>query len=101
MGFISSPEHKVLKVSFCDGPLSVVHHTFVRPSVRKMKLSKIFLSETTRPKAFIFGIKHHLEVLYQSCSNYAPWVKIDPAQGSQFYVELYNENFKHHLYLNH
>ena len=36
-------------------------------------------SETTRPRAFIFGIKHHLEVLYQSCSNYAPGVKIDPA----------------------
>ena len=37
-----------------------------------MKLSKIFLSETTRPRAFIFGIQHHLEVLYKSCSNYAP-----------------------------
>jgi len=35
------------------------------------------LSQTTRPRAFIFGIKHYLEVLYQSCSNYAPGVKID------------------------
>ena len=40
----------------------------------KMQLSKIFLSETPRPRAFIFSIKHHLEVLYQSCSNYAPGV---------------------------
>ena len=30
-----------------------------------MQFSKIFLSDTTRPRAFIFGIKHHLEVLYQ------------------------------------
>ena len=30
----SSPEHKVLKVSFCDGPLSVVH----RPCVRQQFL---------------------------------------------------------------
>jgi len=66
-----------------------------------MKLIKIFLSETTRPRAFIFGVKHHQEVLYQSCSNYAPGVKIDPAPGSQFYIELYMENFKHHLLLNH
>ena len=29
----SSPEHKVLKVSFCYGPLSVVHHPSVRPCV--------------------------------------------------------------------
>jgi len=46
-----------------------------------MRFSKIFLSETTRPRAFIFGILHHLEILYQSCSNYAPEVKIDPAPG--------------------
>ena len=29
----SSPEHKVLNVSFCDGQLSVVHHPYVRPCV--------------------------------------------------------------------
>ena len=129
------PEHKVLKVSFCYGPLSVVRrpqsvHLCVRAStvslnnfssetthwiltklhrkgpwvvlyqncsnmfqlvayvghgvkkqVFKMQFSKIFLSETTRPRAFILGIQHHLEVLYQSCSNCAPGVKIDPAPG--------------------
>ena len=40
-----------------------------------MQFSKIFLSETTRPRAFIFGILHHLVVLYKIPSNYAPRVK--------------------------
>ena len=35
----SSPEHKVLKVSFCDGPLSVVHRPCVRPCVRASTIS--------------------------------------------------------------
>jgi len=65
-----------------------------------MQFSKFFLSETTRPRAFIFGIYHQLEVLYQSCSNYAPGVKIDPAPGSQIQIELYKENFKRLLLLN-
>ena len=30
---------------------------------------KIFLSETTRPRVLIFGMKHHLVDLYQICSN--------------------------------
>jgi len=58
-----------------------------------------FLNETTRPRAFIFGIYHHLDVLYQSCSNYAPGIKIDPAPGSQFinftlsYIRISSNNF--------
>ena len=36
------------------------------------KHEKIFLSETTSPRALIFGMKHHLVNLYQVCSNYAP-----------------------------
>jgi len=47
------------------------------------------MSETTRPRAFIFGILHHLEVLYQSCSNYAPGVKIDPALGGHNFTLIY------------
>jgi len=47
-------------------------------------------------KVFIWNYK----VLYQSCSNYAPGVKIDPARGSQFHIELYKENFKLLLFLN-
>ena len=42
----SSPEHKVLRVSYCDRPLSVVRR---RPSsvVRKLFYLNIFSSETT------------------------------------------------------
>jgi len=54
-----------------------------------MQLSKIILSENTRPRAFIFGIKHHLEVLYQSCLNYAPGVKIDPVPGGHSFTLNY------------
>jgi len=46
----------------------------------KCNFQKYFLSETTKPSVFIFGIKHHLEV-YQRCSNYAPGFKIDSAPG--------------------
>jgi len=42
--------------------------------VFKMQFLKIFLFETKRPRAIRFGIKHYLEFLYQSCSNYAPEV---------------------------
>ena len=33
------------------------------------KHEKIFLSETTGPRALIFGMNHHLDDLYQVCSN--------------------------------
>ena len=46
-----------------------------------MQTLKIFLSEITRPRALIFGMQHYLMVLYQSCSNYFPGVKIGPALG--------------------
>ena len=38
-----------------------------------MQFSKI-LFETTRPRAFIFGIQHYQEVLYQNCSNGCNWL---------------------------
>ena len=38
-------------------------------------MQKNFLSETTRPRVFIFGVKHHLVNLYQVCSNYIHWAK--------------------------
>jgi len=66
----------------------------------KKQFSKIFLSKTTRARAFIFGIKHHLEIFYQICSKFAPGAKIDPAPGAQFYIELLKEKFKL-LLLNH
>ena len=39
---------------------------------------KIFWSETTRHRALIFGMKHHLVDLYQICPNYAPGAKKRP-----------------------
>ena len=42
---------------------------------------KIFLSETIRLRALIFGIKHCLVGLYHVCSNYTPGAKNGPAPG--------------------
>ena len=39
------------------------------------KHQKIFLSETTSPRALIFRMKHNLVDLYQVCSNYTPGAK--------------------------
>ena len=52
---------------------------------------KIFLSETTRPRALIFGMKHHLVNLYQVCSNYIPGAKNCPAPGVTCFKYLYWE----------
>ena len=58
------------------------------------KHEKIFLSETTRPRALIFGMKYHLVNLYQVCSNFAPWAKmalskVSPGTWSNFDRYLY------------
>ena len=45
-------------------------------------IEKIFLSETIRPRALIFGMKHHLVDLYQVCSKYAPGDKNGLPRGS-------------------
>ena len=37
--------------------------------------------ETTRPRALIFHMQHHLVYLYQVCLKYAPGAKNGPAQG--------------------
>ena len=42
----------------------------------------IFLSEITRPRALIFGMKHHLVNLYEVCSYYIPGAKNGPVPGS-------------------
>ena len=47
----------------------------------KEKHEKIFLSKTTRPRAFMFGMKHHPVNLYQVCSNYIPGAKNGLALG--------------------
>ena len=46
------------------------------------KHENIFSSETTRPRALIFGMKYHIVDLYQVCSNYAPGAKNGPPRGS-------------------
>ena len=45
------------------------------------KHEKIFMSETTKHRALIFGMKHHLVDLYQVCSKYTPWAKNAPPRG--------------------
>ena len=45
------------------------------------KHGQIFLSETIRPGALIFGMKPDLVDLYQVCLNYAPGAKFDPTSG--------------------
>ena len=50
---------------------------------------KIFLSETTRPRALISGMKHHLVKLYQVCSNYIPGAKKARPRVHMFYIDLY------------
>jgi len=69
----SSPEHKVLRVSYCDRPLSVVRR---RAScvVRKLFYLNIFSSETTH---WILTKLHRNDpwvVPYQSCSNGSDWL---------------------------
>ena len=41
----------------------------------------IFLSETTMSRAMIFGMKHHLVILYQVWSNYISGAKNGPTPG--------------------
>ena len=47
-----------------------------------MKTLKIILSETTMPRALVFGIKHHLMGFYQCCSIYGTGGKMAPPQRS-------------------
>ena len=59
-----------------------------------MKTSKIFLSITVWHRATKFGMKWHLKVLYQVCSNYAPRVKFDSAPGvTKWNICLYKAYF--------
>ena len=76
----SSPEHKVLRVSYCDRPLLVVRRrassVVRRPScvVRKLFYLNIFSSETTH---WILTKLHRNDpwvVPYQNCSNGSDWL---------------------------
>jgi len=69
----SSPEHKVLRVSYCDRPLSVVVR---RPScvIRKLFYLNIFSSETTHWILSTLHRNYPWVVPYQSCSNGSDWL---------------------------
>ena len=41
----------------------------------KGNMKKIFLSETTRPRALTVGMNNHLIDFYQVCSNFTPGAK--------------------------
>ena len=59
------------------------------------KYDKIFLSETTRTKALIFGILHHLVDHYQIYSNYAPGGQKWAQPGG--HIGLYKNHFYIHV----
>ena len=68
----------------------------------KKKTLKIFLSQTVRARAFIFGMYHHVVVSYQNTSNYGPGVEISPMLwGLRFHKEIKKEIFKNLLGPNH
>ena len=50
-----------------------------------------FLSETTKPKALRFGMRHHLVDLYQVWSNYIPAAKNGPALRVTCFTKAYIE----------
>ena len=53
---------------------------------------KIFLSETTRSRALLFGMQYHLVDLHLVCSNNTPGAQKWPRQGGhKFYRRLYRE----------
>ena len=56
-------------------------HCFHRLNYLEKNIEKIILSETTRPRALIFGMEHRLVNLYQVCSNYIPGAKNGPPRG--------------------
>ena len=50
-------------------------------------LQKIFLPETTRPRALLFGKKHHLVHLFRVCSNNSTGAKNRPVPRG--HIKLY------------
>ena len=49
--------------------------------INREKHEQIFLSDTIRPGALIFGMMHYLVVFYQICSNHTPGAKNGPTLG--------------------
>ena len=66
---------------------------------REKKLKKNFLSETTRFRALVHDMYHHLVDLYQVCSNYAPWAKNGPpTEVTQAYIKSTFSEYVHFAY---
>ena len=56
-------------------------------------IETIFLSETTRSRALIFDMKHHLVRFYQFYSSWVFGTKVGPAlRGHMFNIRIYWEN---------
>ena len=62
--------------------------------ISEMKTLEIILSETTRLRALIFGMKLHLVDLYKLLFKLCSWAKNGPTRGHMFYIDLYRENMK-------
>ena len=60
---------------------------------------KIFLSDTTRHRAFIFGMKHHLVNLYQVCLNNNPGAKNGSPWGSHVLHRLISREKHEKIFL--
>ena len=73
--------------------LPMVSRVYIGLYIYREKHEKIFLSETIRPRALIFGMLHHLVDLNQVGSNYITWASKGPALGVA-YLGLYWENMK-------
>ena len=56
--------------------MALTQGSHVLHRLNREKHGKIFLSESIRSRALIFGMQHHLVDLYQICSNYAPGAKM-------------------------
>ena len=61
------------------------------------KHETIFLSETTMPRALIFGMKHHLVDLYEVCANKSLGPKMVLPQGHMFYRGFIWKSMKKNL----
>ena len=88
----SSPEHKVLMVSYCDGDLSVV---VCRASSVNFFYLNIFFSETTH---WILTKLHRNDpwvVPYYSCSNGSDWLHKTRSRGQK--IGFQNAIFKNLL----
>ena len=60
-------------MSYCHWPITVLRR-------EQFALNNIS-SETVRPRALIFGMKHCLVDFYQVCSNGGPGIRNGPAAG--------------------